>query len=358
MRKEALDTPALVVDLDILEGNIRQIAETCRRAGVGWRPHVKGQKTIEMVRRELAAGAVGITCAKLGEAEALLESGVDDILIANQIVGASKIERLVRIQRRARVMPSVDCLENVAAIGAAASLHAATVPVMLEIDTGMGRAGVAPGAAALDLARAVRGTPGVELAGVMTWEGHTTRIGDPAAKRAGIGEAIAMLVDSADRIRCAGMEVPIVSCGGTGTYETAAFLPGITEIQAGGGAFSDLACRDLYHVDRPCALTVMTTVVSRPSPRRIVCDTGKKSMSSDTCAPQPLGLDGVTAVRLSAEHAIVELAEARAWPVVGDRLEFVVGYADTTVHLHDEIYASRDGVIREIWPVVGRGRVR
>lgn len=356
--KQSLDTPALLVELDLLDANIARIAAACARHGVRWRPHIKGQKIPQIVRRELAAGARGITCAKLGEAEVMADAGIDDILVANQVTGAAKIERLMRLLKRARVTVAVDDVKNVETLSAAAQAHGVVLPVVLEIEVGMNRAGVQPGAPAVALAERVHRSKGLAFQGVMAWEGHTARIDDQAEKARKVREAVALLTGTADAIRAAGIPVAIVSCGGTGTYLLSTAIPGVTEIQAGGGVFSDVAYRTQYHVDHPCALTILTTVTSRPTPTRIVCDAGKKTMSGDAALPEPIGVGPVAAVRLSAEHGIVELKEPTDHPRIGETLEFVVGYSDTTVHLHEEMYAVRNGRVVEVWPVLARGKLR
>jgi D-serine deaminase-like pyridoxal phosphate-dependent protein len=356
--KTGIDTPALFVDLAILDQNIARIAEACRAHGVRWRPHIKGQKVPQIVEREFAAGARGITCAKLSEAEVMAAAGIDDILIANQIAGEHKVERLMRLLRTTHVIVAVDHPANIAALGAAARAHGVTAPVVIEVDVGMKRAGVPPGAPSVELAGMVHRTAGLEFSGVMAWEGHAARIDDPAEKARLVREAVTSLTATAAAIRERGIPVEIVSCGGTGTYLLTTSIPGVTEVQAGGGVFSDVAYRSLYNVDHPCALTVLTTVTSRPTPTRIICDAGKKAMSSDVALPQPIGLPHVASVRLSAEHGIVELREASETPRVGDTLEFIVGYSDTTVHLHEDMYATRDGRVEAVWPVLARGKLR
>ncbi|MCX6022869.1 MAG: hypothetical protein NTZ05_14305 [Chloroflexi bacterium] len=173
-----------------------------------------------------------------------------------------------------------------------------------------------------------------------------------------MGRAVGLLTAAADACRAAGLPVSMVSCGGTGTYQITAGLPGVTEIQAGGGIFSDVQYRKRLNVDHPYALTIMTTVTSRPNPTRIICDAGKKTMSSDSSVPEPLGLAGVKSANLSAEHARIELTEPNTTLRVGDKLEWVVGYSDTTVHLHEEMYGIRDGRVEVVWPVLGRGKLR
>jgi D-serine deaminase-like pyridoxal phosphate-dependent protein len=356
--KTELDTPALVVDLPTLDRNLERMAKTIIGHGVRWRPHTKGQKVPQLAARALAAGAIGVTCAKLGEAEVMAAAGVRDILIANQIVGAEKMRRLVALRRVADVMVLVDGPEQVAELSAAAQAGGVELRVLVEVDVGMNRCGVAPGEPVVALARRVTQAPGLRFAGLEAWEGHCTRAAEPAAKRACVEQALALLIDSAARCRAAGLPVEIVNCGGTATYWIAATVPGVTEIQAGGGVFHDRLYADHFGVEGEFALTVMTTVISRPTPTRLVVDAGKKTMSSDAAVPRPIGLPGVQSVALSAEHGTVVLDAPSATPRVGDRLEFIVGYSDTTVFLHDELYAVRDGRVEAVWPILGRGKLR
>ena len=352
-----LDTPALLVDLDIMEANIARTAKTCRDAGINWRPHIKGQKTPEIVKKELAAGAIGATCAKLGEAEIMAAAGITDLLIANQIVGTPKIARLIALLDQADVKVAVDSIANANALGAAAAQAGKTLGVLIEVNTGMNRAGTEPGDATVALARQIAATPGLTLRGVMGWEAHTVAMPDPAAKQAAITTAIAKLVATAQAIREAGIPCDIVSCGGTGSYPTCAQQPGVTEIQAGGLIFSDELYRTRFGLDFPQALTLLATVTSRPTPTRIILDAGKKAMSSDAAPPRPLGLASSTPVALSAEHTTVILDSPSAPPAIGDKVQFVVGYSDTTVHLHEKIHAHRNGQIEQSWSVQARGRI-
>ena len=356
--KDALDTPALLVDLDVMEANINRIASTCAANGVSWRPHVKGQKTAEIVRKELAAGAIGITCAKLSEAEAMAAAGFRDILIANQVVGAIKVRRLVDLLDRAEPIVAVDSVENVMELGVAASARGRRLKVVVEVNIGMNRAGVAPGTAAAALAGVISAQAGLQFIGLMGWESHTVTIADPVEKECLIVEAIGQLVASAVACRSAGFPVEIVSCGGTGTFPTCARQHGITEVQVGGGILSDMHYRNHYHVDFPCALSLLATVTSRPTATRIVLDAGKKAMSSDAAMPQPIALHQVRNLRLSAEHTTIELAEPSVAPRIGERLELLVGYGDTTVHLHEEIVGLRNGRIEAVWPVIARGKIK
>jgi D-serine deaminase-like pyridoxal phosphate-dependent protein len=356
--KAALDTPSLLVDLDVMEQNIARMAKAIRGRGLGWRPHTKGMKVPALAHRLIKAGAHGVTCAKLGEAEVMAMGGIGDILVANQIVGAQKIQRLVNLQPHADVMVAVDNWENVQEIDAAARAKGVRVRVLVEVNTGMNRAGTLPGQATVDLARRIAPLTGVRLAGLMTWEAHTLRIADAAEKRKAVEGAIATFVATVEACRAAGLAIEIVSCGGTGTYWITAEQKGITELQAGGGIFGDILYRKSFGVDHPYAMTVLATVTSRPDPKRVICDAGKKTMTGDAAMPEPLGFGPLASMSLSAEHTVVHLAEPNESLRVGDKVEFVVGYTDTTVNLHDELVGVRKGRVEIVWPILGRGKLR
>jgi D-serine deaminase-like pyridoxal phosphate-dependent protein len=351
---DAIETPALLVDLDILESNIAVIAEGCRRRGVGWRPHGKGLKSPDIARLQMAAGAIGITCATLGEAEAMAAAGIPSILIANQVVGPGKITRLVALLRGTEVIVAVDDAGQAATLAAAAAAAGTTLAVVMEVDLGLGRAGVAPGAPVLELASAIVRHPSLRLAGVMGWESRALTIPDPAEKARVVAETIGQLTWSADLCRAEGFSMDIVSCGGTGTFPICAEQPGVTEVQVGGGVVSDMHYRSHYCFDGPQALTLLATVSSRPTPTRVILDAGRKAMSADAAVPHPLGLGRVASLRLSAEHATIELEEPSVRPRIGDRVSLIVGYTDSTVHLHDRLHAMRGARLEAVWPVVAR----
>ncbi|MBI3707028.1 MAG: DSD1 family PLP-dependent enzyme [Proteobacteria bacterium] len=356
--KTALDTPALLVDLDVMEANIARIAATCRAHGVAWRPHSKAHKTPEIARKQIAAGAIGVTCAKLGEAEVMAASGIRDILIANQIVGPIKIGRLIGLADRADPIICADSSENLMELDAAARRAGKRLKVAIEVNIGMNRAGVEPGTPVLALAREIASRPGLRFVGLVGWESQATTIADSAEKERVVRDAVAALAASARACKEAGHTVEVVSCGGTGTFPYCAKQPGVTEVQVGGAIFSDMHYRTHYHVDFPPALTVLATVTSRPTPTRIVVDAGKKTMSGDAAMPAPTGLPAIGAVKLSAEHAKIELERPSDTPRIGDKIEFIVGYSDTTVHLHEEIIGVRGGHIEAVWPVAGRGKIK
>ena len=237
--KEMLDTPVLWVDLDVLEANIALLMGNFRAAGVNWRPHTKGNKIPAIAHKLINAGAIGVTCAKLGEAEVMAQAGVRDILIANQVVGSHKYARLAALQRHADVKMAVDNTATLDDLGAAAQAVGVEIPVVVELNVGMNRAGVTPGTAAVGLAGAVHEQDGLRLAGLMAWEGHTLSVEDPDERAVAIRHSIGQLAASARACREAGLPVEIVSCGGSGTMSVTAHQPEVTEIQAGGAIFGD-----------------------------------------------------------------------------------------------------------------------
>jgi len=356
-RKQDLDTPVLWVDLDLMEGNIRRLSAFFREVGVGWRPHTKGIKVPAIAHRLIKAGAIGITCAKLSEAEVMAEAGIEDILVANQLVGRQKIARLVHLRRYCDVMTAVDSMENVQAISEAAVRVGVKIRVLIEVDAGMHRAGLEAGQAVLAFAKRIAShtAKGIELAGVMGWEGHTCDITDPEEKHRRVREAVEPIVESAALCRKAGFPMPIVSCGGSGTYSITARIPGVTEIEAGGAVFTDVTYRS-WGVDLDPALFVLATVTSRPTATRAIVDAGRKAMDGQTSLPVPRDLRGVHVSSLHAEHGLLELA-AETPLGVGDKLDFTVGYGDNTVYQHDTLYGVRDGIIEAVWPILGRGKL-
>ena len=356
--KTDLDTPALCLDLDMMEANIRAMAETCRRHGVAWRPHSKGHKLAAVAKAQVAAGALGVTCAKLAEAELMAAGGVRDMLIANMIVGPQKVRRLVELRRVADPIVCIDHVDQALPIGRAMSEAGLRLRVIIEVDIGLKRVGVAPGEATLWLARALAELPGIELAGIMGYEGHLLTVADADKKASQIREALGTLVGTKELLERNGMPCPIVSCAGTGSYVYAIKQPGITELQAGGLIFMDAYYRHKCNVpDFDFALTVMTTVVSRPVPERAIIDAGRKTMHGDFQDPFVVGRADIRVARLSAEHGQLELLPSAQDLRIGDRLEIVPGYADLTTVLHNAYHCFRGGKLVDIWPIEGRGKL-
>ena len=356
--KWELDTPALLMDLDLLESNISTIMARCRACGVDWRPHTKGSKTPAIAHKLLDAGAIGITCAKLGEAEVMAAGGIRDILVANQIVGPQKMARLAHLQRHADVMVAVDHPVHIQSISEAAQVAGTTVRVLVEVNIGLERCGVPPGEPTVDLARQAHAAPGVIFAGLMGYEGHAMALPD-AEKQVACRTAIGLLNTARAQVEDAGLEVGIVSAGGTGTLAVTPDLPGPTEIQAGGGIMMDTYYREGLHVQGLAhALTVLTTVVSRPAPDRAVADAGRKTTSNQFQMPEVRDCPGATAVALSAEHGVLRLEGPARDLEIGDKIEYISGYSDMTVFLHDRIYGIRNDRVEVVWDILGRGKLQ
>jgi len=300
-----------------------------------------------------------VTVAKVSEAEVMVASGVRDILIANQVVGPIKTRRLAALiaSSGADVIVAVDNPANVRELDEVAAVFGVQPRVVVEVDSGMERCGVAPGEAAMTLAKVVDAAPNLRFAGLMAWEGHTVHIADPDERREEITRAISRLTESAEAVRAAGLPVNIVSCGGSGTYLNTAPMPGITEVQAGGATMGDAFYRDLGSPVEP-ALTLLATVTSRPTADRVVLDAGRRAIDPGQYPPAVRGLDGVRVMAFSAEHCRLVLDGPAEWPRVGDRLELEVNYTDQAVHLHESLFGIRDGVIEAIWPVACRGRMQ
>lgn len=353
----ALDTPALLIDLDAFERNIAAMAADIASRGAQWRPHSKAHKCPAVAHRQIAAGAIGVTCAKLGEAEVFAASGVRDILIANQIVGPIKTRRLAALAAYADVIVAVDDADNVRELDAAARAAGTRPRVVIEVNVGMERCGVEPGEATVALARIVSACEGLRFAGVMAWEGHTMAIPAGDARTAEIRRACALLVETAEACRAAGMPVAIVSAGGTGTYLTTAATAGVTEVEAGGGVFGDVLYRTIG-ANVEAALTLMTQVTSRPKPGRVIVDAGRKSIDPSSCQPTVLDLEIAGPIGFSAEHGTINLAIPSESPRIGERLRFQVGYSDQCNHLHENFFGIRNGLIECVWPILGRGKLQ
>lgn len=359
MSKWDLDTPALCVDLDVVARNIKRIADTCKEAGVRWRPHTKGMKIPAVAHMLMDAGAAGITCAKLGEAEVMVAGGIKEILIANEIVGPVKIERLVNLLPYANVMVAVDCEENVAMLDAAAREKGRTLQVVVEVNIGIDRAGAEPGQPVVDLARKVLKYKNIQFMGLMGWEGPTrAKYDTDEERRQNVTEGVELITSSAELARKNGIPIEMVICGGTATYRYTAFLPGVTDVKAGGGVWCDHYYHDKYHVPHEMAMTVMSSVASRPTPTRVVTDAGRKTMEFFLQTPQPLGFGEVTHIHPSAEHGQFDLPAASPKPCLGDKVEWSVGYTDPTVCMHDELYGIRNDRVEVVWEIAGRGKSR
>jgi len=351
-RRDEIDTPALIVDLDVMERNIATMIAFFRDRPAKLRPHFKSPKSPAIAKRLLAAGAIGMTCAKVAEAEVLVEHGIREILIANQVIGAQKLARLAALAKRASMIVAVDSVIGVETLAAAADAAGVVIGVLVEVDVGMHRCGVRSPEAALDLARRVQQHRALRFAGVMGYEGHAVMMPDRGEREQAARKAMALLAATADAIRAAGVPVEIVSAGGTGTYDLTGAYPGVTEIQAGSFILMDARYRE---VDVPfaCALSLVTTVMSIPDARAAVIDAGMKAVTFEFGLPVVKDLAGVSLVFLSEEHGHLMTDDTRLQ--VGQRIELTPTHSDTTINLHDRLYGARGERVEAIFSIDARG---
>jgi len=355
----APDTPALCLDLDAFDENVRDAVTLCRLQNIDWRPHAKCHKSPVIGQRLIDAGAIGLTCAKLSEAEMFAAAGIHDLLIANMIAGPQKVARLVELRKIADPILAVDSLDQAEPISAAMQRAGLRVRTILEVDIGLARVGTQPGKATLKLAQQVDELPGLELIGIMGYEGHLMAVADQEAKGMQVEQSLAMLVAQQTLLGSHGLNCELVSCGGTGTIHLCSQQPGITEIQAGGVIFMDVFYRDKCAVPGfREALTVLATVVSHPAPDRAIIDAGRKSLNIEIATPAIKGRPDLTITRLSAEHGQLHVAGSADSLRVGDRLEIIPGYGDLTIMLHEQFHCFRGGELVETIPVAGRGKLQ
>jgi len=356
MSKWELDTPALCLEATVLERNIQRMADYFRDRPAGLRPHSKTHKCPTIAWMQLRAGAIGITCAKLAEAEVMARAGIQDILIANQVVGARKIARLVNLAAYSEVMVAVENAGNAEALSAAAQSKGIELRVLVEVDVGMGRCGVAPEEASLDLSRHIVSLPGLRFEGIMGYEGHAVMIPDADERRRVAEEAMGELVATRDLLEKSGIAVGIVSGGGTGTYDVSGNRDGVTEIQAGSYATMDARYREVG-IDFELALTIVSQVISVPQPDVAIIDAGLKTATIEFGMPRLIRPEGWTLQKFSEEHG--HLHRQGGEPLrPGDVVEMVPSHGCTTINLHDAYQVIRDGVVEAVWPIAARGCIR
>lgn len=357
-----LSTPAVVVDLDVLERNVARMAARARESGVRLRPHAKTHKCPEIARMQRAAGAWGLSVAKVGEAEVFADAGFDDLFVAYPVVGEDKGRRLLELSERARVAVGVDSLDGARTLAGPCRAAGRRLDVLLKVDVGYGRVGVLPERAA-EVARSVVELPGLHLRGVFTHAGH----GYAAASRDAV-DAIArqegeLLARAAEALRGAGLAVEEVSVGSTPTAPTAMRVPGVTECRPGNYVFHDASQVELGTCPvEDCSLTILATVVSVPAPGRAVVDAGSKTLSSDPLRPRPGGYGRVLGrtsriEALSEEHGVLAVAEGESFRV-GERVRLLPNHACVVANLHDRLVGVSGDRVETILAVAARGRVR
>jgi D-threonine aldolase len=348
MRKNDIDTPALILDLGIVEANIRAMARYFSGRAQKLRPHFKTPKTPEIARRQLEAGAIGITASKLGEVEVLARAGLGPVLLANQIAGPAKVDRLYALALKVAVIATVESEFNVRQLEEGAARAGRSLDVIIEVDTGMNRCGTEMPEETVALARRL-GRGALKYRGIMGYEGHAVLLPDPEKRASTARAALTRLSEHVEALRGAGLPPEIVSAGGTGTYDIAGSWPDVTEVQAGSYVFMDGA----YRIVRPDlgqpALTLLTTVISRRGDRAIT-DAGMKSLTNEFGPPAGKDLP-VKVTRLSEEHAHIAAGDLEIAP--GSKIELIPSHGDTTINLHSEYYVVRGDEVVALWPIEG-----
>lgn len=344
-----IETPALLLNLDLALHNLSTMAAKAERMSVAVRPHFKAHKCTELAHAQIAAGAVGMTVATLAEAVALTDAGIDDILVANHLVQATQLEILSQLAEKAEVGVLVDDLANLTSIATAAQSYGSEVGVMVEIDIGMKRCGVQSHEQALQIAQLACELDGVRFEGLSAYEGHCARIQSVEERTKRTKKAIDIIGHSVESLHAAGVEVLEVSAGATSTHEITGDHPQVTEIQPGAYALMDLFKRSLVS-DFRIALTVAGTVISRKG-HRCVLDSGLKAVSANQATPG-LASDIGKLVFVDEEHLRFDAHGSE--PRVGDRIKILPGHGPLTVNLHDRIHVVCDDLVADEWPIVAR----
>ncbi len=355
MHKREIPTPALLIDYDAFMFNLNRMSEFCKTSGhAALRPHIKTHKCPIIAHLQVSAGAIGITCAKLSEAEVMVEHGITDILIANQIAGHGKPERLAMLAKHAAITVAVDNIANIDDLSRAAQQFNATIGILVEVNVGNNRCGSRSLDETLTLAKHIASKQGLLLKGVMGYEGHVVFITDRNERIEACRAANKILVDSAEMLRSNGFKIPIVSAGGTGTYDMSGTYSGITEIEAGSYVFMDGCYFGVIDSGFRPALSVLSTVISQPEKGLAILDAGMKSLTHEFGMPKPL-LKGATIEGLSEEHGRLVLSAESPDLKVGDLVEVMPSHGCTTVNLHNRYCVIRNDRLEAVWDIACRG---
>lgn len=349
-RRHDLTTPALILDLDLLRKNIRTMAEWTR-SHAKVRPHTKIHKCVEIARLQVAAGAVGLTTATVWEALVMARAGLDNILIANEVMGEEKLLRLAEAARETHIIVAVDSLVGAEALSRAAVAAGARIGALLDIDVGLRRGGVRTQPEACALATALARLPSIVFRGVMGYEGHVVEEPDRALRARQAAEAMERLIACVELLERAGFEIEIVSAGGTNTYDMTGANPRVTELQAGSYVFMDTTYGPITPAFKP-ALSVLGTVISR-NERTAILDCGTKVLAMDL-GPPALMKPCAKIRAVHEEHTLLDVEDDSRLRV-GEPVEMIVGYCGGTVNLNDVYYVVENDQVVDVWPILARG---
>jgi D-threonine aldolase len=354
---DEIDTPALLIELDAFERNLRTLADSVKGRPVRVRAHAKTHKCPEIAKRQIAMGAVGVCCQKVSEAEAMVDGGIADVLVSNEVVGRAKLTRLAELSQRARLGVCVDHPDNVAALASSG----ATLDVYIELEVGMRRCGVPPGEPVLALAQAIARHRNLRFAGLQAYHGRAQHIRSMVERRAAIEDAARAVRETKAVLERNGITCPTVTGAGSGTYMLEVEAGAWDELQPGSYIFMDVDYgRNEWMAPLPRfeqSLFVLSTVMSTPAPERAIVDAGLKASSIDSGMPTVWLRDGYNYARASDEHGLVEIAQGAKAPRLGEKLKLVPGHCDPTVNLYDWYVCVRDERVEALWPISARGAV-
>jgi D-serine deaminase-like pyridoxal phosphate-dependent protein len=354
--KEQIETPRLLIDLDIMESNIRKMADFFHDKPAKLRPHAKTHKSPVIAKKQMEAGsAVGITVAKLGEAEVMVNGGIKNILIANQVVEPTKVARLAALSKHANLIIAVDNIDNVKLLDQAAAYYKTKINVLIEVNVGLNRCGVDWGQPVLKLSREIKRTDNITLRGLMGYEGHAVLKPDISSRKVLAEDAMSKLINSTKLLEANGFPVEIISGGGTGTYNITGLIPGINEIQAGSYLFMDSTYQKTG-VAFEQALTIYVTIISQSSEENYILDAGIKGISIDNGLPTVKGHPDWKIKTLHEEYAYLCVPGGTNQLKIGDKIELIPSHSCTTINLHDSYYALRNNRIEAVWEIKARGR--
>ena len=364
MMRAEVPTPALLLDLDRFERNVQKMAGHVRAAGKKLRPHAKTHKCPEIARRQVAAGAVGVCVAKVGEAEVMAAAGVRNLLITTEVVGPEKIGRLLGVLRRQpETLVVVDHPDNIRELGEAVTRAGLVLNVLVDVDVGGRRTGAQPGEPALDLGRQAMAHPALNLRGLQGYAGHCAHVVGFEERRRTSKRWMGRLMRTRELFEKHDLPVDVVTGGSSGTFNIDVELDGLTELQSGSYCVMDLDYRRIggprgpAYDDFEMALTVLTTVVSVPSPEMAMVDGGFKAFSTDRpFVPEAVEWPGVEYSWAGDEHGRLTTAEPERLPKLGQLIEFFPPHCDPTINLYDRIYAMRGDTVEAVWEISGRGR--
>ncbi len=356
-----VDTPALVIDLEAMEQNIRRMQSTVVERGVRLRPHSKTHKCAVIAKLQMDYGAVGVCAQKVAEAEALVRAGISNVLVSNQVIGDRKLQRLAALAREAKIGVCVDDAGNVGRMSEQAVRFGAQIDVLVEIEVGSERCGVPPGEPAVDLAQQVAAAPGLRFAGLQAYHGGAQHLRRIEERREAIAKAVAGTGDTISRLQAVGLDCETVAGAGTGTYEFERDSQVYNELQVGSYVFMDADyARNLDASSQPVSefrhsLFVYASVISRTGDQRAVVDAGLKAFSFDAGMPIVADYEGLSYAQPSDEHGRIQSEDGSQLPVLGDKLRLIPGHCDPTVNLYDWYVCIRQNRVAALWPIVARG---